>query len=258
MSICSAIPPPGTFPLTFTVNGFEPPELDGAPQAERSRFWSIVGVIAERVKQDELAQGIDRFGRKLKPVRVRRVKFRRSGRVVDGEPLMPHRGLSRTRRLLRYSVMTFGVVFYWAAGWAKILDHHRRGACLRRGGRIVGKLPVRDVFGISPAGIDRIKRESIRHFRAGTRPEKKIAGSMVDQGVGIEIPFDDTSKRLAKGQKPAKPIGQWGQEDFLAAGVNVVRMTAKARTVNTATSPSGMTGTGFSVKVNWGTFKFAK
>lgn len=258
MSTCSAIPPPGSFPLTFTVTGIEPPELDGASQAEVSRFWSIVGTIAERVKQDELAQGLDRHGRKLKPVRVRRVKFRRSGRVVDGEPLMPHRALSRTRRLLRYSVMPFGVVFWWANEWAKVLDYHRRGVCLRRGGRIVGKLPVRDVFGISPAGMARIKREATRHFRSRTRPEKKIARNMVESGVGIEIPMDDTSQRIAKGQKPAKPIGQWGKEDFLAAGVNVVRMTAKTRTVNTATSPTGMTGTSFSVKVNWGTFKFAK
>lgn len=259
MSTCDSVNPPGTFPLTFIVNGIEPPDVAEGPPWERSRFWSIVGIIAERVKQDELQRGLDRFGRKLRPVKVRRVKFRRSGRVVDGEPLMPHRGLSRTRRLLRYSVLTFGVVFYWANGWARILDYHRRGACLRRKGRIVGKLPVRDVFGISPAGIERIKAEADRHWRNGTMPEKKIAGNMVDQGLGIEVPMDDTTKRQAKGMPAAKPVAKWGKEDFLAAGVNVVRMEYQNRVVNTATSPTGMKGTGFSiVRDRSKQFRFAK
>lgn len=259
MSTCNAVPPPGTFPLTFMVSGIEPPDVADSPPDARSRYWSIVGRIAERVKQDELSKGLDRHGRKLRPVKVRRVKFRRSGRVVDGEPLMPHRGLSRTRRLLRYSVLSFGVVFFWANGWARILDYHRRGACLKRKGRIVGKLPVRDVFGISPAGMERIKAESAVHFRNGTMPEKKIAGNMVDQGLGIEIPMDDTSRQRAKGMPPAKPITQWGVEDFLAAGVNVVRMNYQNRVVNTATSPTGMKGTGFSiVRDRSKQFRFAK
>lgn len=259
MPTCSAVPPPGTFPLTFDVRGIEPPELADAPPWDRSRFWAIVAIIAERVKQDELQRGLDRHGRKLKPVRVRKVKFRRSGRVVDGEPLMPHRGLSRTRRLLRYLVTSVGVTFYWTNGWARVLDIHRRGACLKRNGRIVGKLPVRDVFGISPAGMARIRDEAVRHWRNGTMPEKKIAGNMTDQGLGIEVPMDDTSTRRAKGQPPAKPIAKWTKEDFLAAGVNVVRSEARARTKNTATSVPGTRGTGLRVfrKANeqW---KFAK
>lgn len=257
MSTCSAVPPPGTYPLTFLVSGIEPPEVSDAPPWERSRYWSIVGRIAERVKQDELAKGLDRHGRKLRPVKVRKVRFRRSGRVVDGEPLMPHRGLSRTRRLLRYSVLSFGVVMYWANGWARILDYHRRGACLKRKGRIVGKLPVRDVFGISPAGMERIKAEAAMHYRRGTMPEKKIAGNMADQGLGIEIPMDDTRKQRAKGMPPAKPIGQWTVEDFLAIGVRAQLSTAKVRVSNTATGVPGGTRTGIQIRVGAG-FRFAK
>ena len=259
MSTCDSVNPPGTFPLTFMVSGIEPPDVADSPPDARSRYWSIVGRIAERVKQDELSKGLDRHGRRLRPVKVRRVKFRRSGRVVDGEPLMPHRGLSRTRRLLRYSVMTFGVVFYWANGWAKILDYHRRGACLRRKGRIVGKLPVRDVFGISPAGIERIKAEADRHWRNGTMPEKKIAGNMVDQGLGIEVPMDDTRKQRAKGMPDAKTFTKWTAEDFLAQGVQAVRYESKNRVINTGTSPStgGRTGIFIGTSFNRG-FKFAK
>ena len=244
MSICSNVQPPGSLPLTFLISGIEPPELQDAPPDAKARFWRIAGIIAERVKQDELARGLDRHGRKLKPVRVRKIKFRRSGRVVDGEPLMPHRGLSRTRRLLRYTVTSIGVLFYWGNGWAKILDYHRRGACLKRKGKIIGKLPVRDVFGISPAGMERIRAEAEMHWRNGTMPDKKIAGEMADTGLGIELPFDDTATRRSKGQGKAKPIGQWDQFDFIAAGVNVVRSTATTRTVNTATGTKGLRDTG--------------
>lgn len=259
MSICDSVQPPGSLPLTFLVNGIEPPEIADAPPWDRTRFWSIVAVIAERVKQDELQRGLDRHGRKLKRVRVRKVKFRRSGRVVDGEPLMPHRGLSRTRRLLRYTVTTIGVLFWWGNGWARILDYHRRGACLKRNGKIIGKLPVRDVFGISPKGIERIKAEAAMHWRNGTMPEKKISGEMADTGLGIELPFDNTATRQAKGQGKAKPIGQWTQFDFLAAGVNVVRSNAQTRTVNTATGTKGLRDTGFEIGTTFKKgFKFAK
>lgn len=241
------------------VAGIAPQDVRESSPDVRSRFWSIVGVIAERVKQDELQRGLDRFGRKLKPVKIRKIKFARSGRIVDGEPLMPHRGLSRTRRLLRYTVTPNGVIFRWANDWGVILDYHRRGACLKRNGVVVGKLPVRDVFGISPAGIAKIKAEAERHWRNGTLPEKKIAGNMVDQGLGIELPMDRTPKPAKKGQPVAKPMKEWKIEDFIAAGVNAVRYDAKTRTVNTATSPVGKrTGIYIGTRFNRPGFKFAK
>ena len=153
------------------------------PPWDRSRYWSIVVIIAERVKQDELQRGLDRFGRKLRPVKVRKVKFRRSGRVVDGEPLMPHRGLSRTRRLLRYTVTSIGVLFFWGNGWARILDMHRRRGVPEAERQDRNKLPVRDVFGISPIGNGADQGRSGPSLRNGTMPEKKIAGNMADSGV---------------------------------------------------------------------------
>ena len=251
MATCSAVPPPGTYPLTFLVKDVEHPDYRDFNQAERARFWSIVGIIAERVKQDELQRGIDRHGRKLKPVRVRKVKFRRSGRIVDGEPLMPHRGLSRTRRLLQWTVTSIGVLFYWQNGWAKVLDYHRRGACLKRNGRIVGKLPKRDVFGISPAGMNRIRAESWRHWDNGTMPDRKIAGEMTDQGLGIELPADNTATKRVKGQGKAKPFDQWTVQDFLSAGVSAQLSTAKSRITNTATSVPGTKRTRIEIGVDW-------
>jgi len=258
MPTCTAVPPPGSYPLTFLIKGVEPDDLRTASEYEKRRFWEIVGIIAERVKQDELQKGLDRHGRKLRPVRYRKVRFRRSGRVIDGEPLMPHRGLSRTRRLLAWTVTSIGVLFYWQNGWAKILDYHRRGACLKRKGRIVGKLPVRDVFGISPAGMNTIRREAQRHWENGTMPERKIAGFMTDSGLGIELPADDTSTRRAKGQPMAKTFEKWTVEDFLAQGVRAQLSTAKTRTVNTATSIPGLQRTGIQIGVDLKKFRFAK
>lgn len=281
MAICRASEPPGSYPLTFLVNGIEPPEQEWkrASQADKVRYWSIAGIIAEKVKQDELQKGLDRHGRRLRPVRYRKVRFRRSGRVVDGEPLMPHRGLSRTRRLLQYTITSVGILFYWQSGWARILDMHRRGACLTRDGRIVGKLPKRDVFGISPAGIEKIRTQSLSYWRRGIMPDKKIHGSMQDTGLAIELPFDNTKpvdKPKAKplnapdflgagvkaaiqsAAKTAKPMSEWNESDFRNAGFKVIKSTAKTRDVNTATSSDGLKDTGFQIVTDWKKFKFAK
>ena len=259
MPDCTLVEPPGTFPLTFLVKGIEPSgrEWTDATAGEKRRFYEIAGIIAEKVKQSELQRGLDRNGNKLKPVRVRRVKFRRSGRKIDGEPLMPHRGLSRTRRLLKYAITSLGILFYWQNGWAKILDMHRRGACLRRNGRIVGKLPKRDVFGISPAGIDQIRREALNHWRRGTMPKKKISPITEGEGLGIELPFDSGTNQ--KTGKPIKPVEKMGVEDFLAMGISVMRNDAKSRIKNTPTGSAGLKDTGFVIYRNpnkpW---KFAK
>lgn len=248
--ICAS-EPPGTYPLTFLVKGIEPDgyEWESALPSEKKRFWEIAGIIAEKVKQKELQQGLDRHGRKLRPVKYRKVKFRRSGRIVDGEPLMPHRALARTRRLLKYTITSIGVLFYWQNGWAKILDYHRRGACLKRNGRIVGKLPVRDVFGISPTGIKEIQREAISHWRRGTMPKKKIDPIMSDEGLSIELPMDSGTDKQT-GEK-IKPLTEWSAEDFLAAGVKVTRFEGQNRTVNTATGTPGLMRTGMRVQVDW-------
>jgi hypothetical protein len=280
MPDCTIVEPPGTYPLTFLVKGVEPTgrEWTLASQADKARFWAIAGTIAERVKQAELQRGIDRFGRKLAPVKYRKVKFRRSGRKVDGEPLMPHRALSRTRRLLKYTITSIGILFYWQNGWARILDMHRRGACIKRNGVIVGKLPKRDVFGISPAGIEQIRSEALRHWRRETMPEKKIDPILEGYELAIELPFDSTPDdtpvapprrrvittpeiKPAPQPKPAKvkvkPVEQWDVTDFLASGISVMRNDATTRVKNKS-GQSGMRDTGLVITKRAGNFKFAK
>ena len=272
--ICNA-EPPGSHPLTFLINGIEPTgqEWSRASKDDKKRFWTIAGTIAEKVKQEELQRGLDRFGHKLRPVRFRKVRFRRSGKIVDGEPLMPHRGLSRTRRLLKFSITSVGVLFYWQSGWAKILDMHRRGACIMRGGRVVGKLPARDVFGISPAGRDKIRRESISMWRRDQMPEPMLNGAMSPRGgLSIELPFDSMPiapprpRRAKQVNQPveepikpkAKPIEQWGVTDFLGAGISVMRNMSTSRIKNTATGTPGLKDTRMVITKRVAGFKFAK
>lgn len=189
------------------------------------------------VKQRELQRGLDFAGRPLRPVRTRKLRYQ-SGATLDGKPLMPHRALSRTRRLLRYLVQPTQVLFYWAAGWGKILDYHRRGAVIKRKGKAVGRLPVRNVFGISPAGQREIAERAARDWKQGVKPEVQRDPIMQPTGTGIEIPVD-----------PGQGNRRYTQADFLAMGVQTVRSRGGTYVTNTATG--GGTSLGFQIKINW-------
>lgn len=237
MALCRSVLPPGSQPLTFTVTGIEPTNHPmWQKPIERQRFWTVAGAIAMEVKQRELTAGLDHAGKPLKPVKPRRLRYQ-SGKRLDGAPLMPHRALSRTRRLLRYIVQATQIVFYWEAGWAKILDYHRRGAVLKRRGKCVGRLPVRNVFGISPKGRKEIAERAKTAWIAGLPPERPIDPIMSPRGVSIELPRDKT-----------RPLTQ---ADFLAMGVKTVVSTAQTRTINTGTQTPGARRTGLRVKVSW-------
>lgn len=239
--LCRSVLPPGSMPLTFRVDGIEPKD-DAWAQAtpeEKRLFWRNAGVIAMEVKQRELTAGLDYAGRKLRAVQPRRLRYK-SGRPLDGEPLMPHRAMSRTRMLLRYMVQATGIVFYWANGWAKILDYHRRGAVLKRHGRCVGRLPVRNVFGISPKGKQEIARRAAAAWRAGqTVKPSSIHPLMPPGGVSVSVPFDPAAKRPTT------------VEDFLSLGIKVTKSRATHREVNTATGIKGAKTPDVRLKLDW-------
>lgn len=232
---------PGSLPLSFLVKDVEPkddPRWILASSTDRQRFWTLVGSIAQEVKQRELTAGLDYAGRKLRPVRLRKLKYR-SGRILDGEPLMPHRALSRTRRLLRYIVNRSQVTFYWAMDWGRILDYHRRGAVIVRGGKPVGRLPVRNVFGISPQGRKEISQRATQLWLSGLSHKQAPHPLMPQQGLSVSIPFDPAMRR-------PKTV-----EDWLALGVNAVRSNSKTRTINPATGIPGVKSSGINIRVDW-------
>ncbi|CAB5206966.1 hypothetical protein UFOVP184_2 [uncultured Caudovirales phage] len=241
--ICKSVVAPGKLPLTFTPDIDTPPELERATPERRKEFWRSAARIAMEVKQRELSQGLDYAGRKLRPVKPRKLKYQ-SGHRLDGDPLMPHRAMSRTRRLLRTLTMGVKVTFYWARGWGKIVDYHRRGAAIMRGGKCVGRLPVRNVFGISQKGRDEISRRAAEAWRAGKPAEKPVHQIMSPTGLSVQLPMDPVLKP-EPGKQPT--MDQW-----LAMGVKVTKSKAKVRDVNADTGISGFASPGVRLQLDWG------
>ncbi len=148
--------PPPSGPTSIKVSGIEPPDATWkqAPESERRAFWQRAGEIAVDVKRKSLARGLDRFGRRLKPIKARRPDG------AKGPPLTPHAAGSRTRRLLAFAVAKAHLTLYWRSGWGKILGYHAEGA---------GHLPVRDVIGLSKADERTIRDRAWTWWRARQR-----------------------------------------------------------------------------------------
>lgn len=245
LMICKSVLPPGSLPLNFKLDGIEPandPLWARASAESRKRFWKLAGRVAMEVKQRELDQGLDFAGRKLKPLRTKRKLKYKSGRRLDGDPLMPHRALSRTRRLLRYITHARSITFYWAMDWGRILDYHRRGAMIVRAGKCVGRLPVRNVFGISPKGRQEIARRALALWHAG-QEYRQTHFLMDPDGMAIRLPMDPGQKK-----PPAKPKTV---KDHAAMGLNVQKVNVTHRTVNAETGIPGVKTPDVRLIVNW-------
>jgi hypothetical protein len=144
-------------------------EWEFSPPSLRLRYWKQVGELAAKAKDAELAAGLDRQGRPLIPIaqstRVRRLDPNYSPMGIadpDAPPLTPVYDASRTRSLLRWKAYQDGVAFYWAYdghtgdSWGVILGYHRQGVHGR----------VRDVIGLSPNAIRRVKRQALAWWEA--------------------------------------------------------------------------------------------
>lgn len=117
-------------------------------------FFKVVVALGLEVKDKELAAGLDAHGVPLHAISQYTREHRKSAMGPadpNAPPLTPAYGLSRTRSLLdgRAHVKEGYALFFWRKDavtgkhWGQILGYHRAGK---------GKLPVRDVIGLSPAG----------------------------------------------------------------------------------------------------------
>ena len=152
----------------------------------RLRFYQEVGRLAAAVKDRELARGIDKDGRRLTPISAatrearKRWDYSPMG-IADPKapPLTPVYAESRTRSLLRWKAYADRVVFFWAYDihterpWGEILDYHRRGGA---------HLPVRDVVGISPKGIEEIRRQALKWWASKDRLRELTASPAEARG----------------------------------------------------------------------------
>jgi hypothetical protein len=150
------------------------PAWEAARPAARRAYGPILAAELARVKQGELAAGLDHAGRRLKAIRPRTWEqrariYRFSPGGWQGPPLMPQSEYSRTRRLLRVRAAGALVVGDWPR-WGRILGYHARGE--------VKGAPVRDVVGVSARG----RRAAIRlaadrwHREVGNWPDPIVTG----------------------------------------------------------------------------------
>lgn len=128
-----------------------------ARDADRRLYFRMLAKEVAQQKDAELAAGLDWQGQPLKPIRPRtwaerKRKFER-GEYVNwtGPPLTPQYETSRTRRLLQVAATKDRIVGYWSRRWGRILRYHCQGA---------GRLPVRDVCGLTHAGWQEARRKA--------------------------------------------------------------------------------------------------
>lgn len=191
---------------SFILKGFEPAGVRKASAQERRLFWQAVAAYVVELKAAELEAGLDRNGEELVALKPRTIKYRRSAMGPadpNAPPLQPAHGLSRTRSLFTVEVSPSanGLVCFWAfdsrtgASWGEILDHHRKGS---------GALPIRDVFGLSPQSMARLKQRASDWWRG------------YELGLGVNIqptPIPMPSPIGGGGGPPGwKPRGSgWGR-----------------------------------------------
>jgi hypothetical protein len=160
---------------SIKITGIAPPELSSLAEPLRRQFWSLVAPIALKVKDAELAAGLDAQGDPLKPISAATRKNRRSAMTPSGKgdpaapPLMPAYQKSRVRSLLAGRAFATHAELYWrydpftGASFEVILNYQRAMG--------------RDVFGVSEEGMARIKALSLaawtRWKKSGLAPTEK-------------------------------------------------------------------------------------
>lgn len=156
---------------SYKIRGIAPPGLAEQPPAIRKMYWQWVVDYGLKRKDKELAAGLDKDGKPLRPITAQTRKYRRSAMTPSGKgspsapPLMSAYQLSRTRSLLAGRALTTHAEFYWrfdaftGDSWGAVLAFQAASG--------------RDVFGLSPAGVAWVKAQALRRweaYRAGIRP----------------------------------------------------------------------------------------
>lgn len=140
------------------------PGWKSAPEAKRGALLTYLKTHAKAIKDSELRRGIDRHGKRLKKVKPES----REGKYLpseNGPPLTPRREGSRIRTQLDASEGKAHITLWWKKGFGRIVAYHARGA---------GRLPVRDVVGLTPAGLERL-RGIARTWWAGQDQPAKVS-----------------------------------------------------------------------------------
>lgn len=140
-----------------------PPGWQAATEEERRAYRERWRELVKDAKDRELSRGLDRFGAALAPLAASTRKHRRSAMGQadpTAPPLTPARGASRTRSLFMARIVGDAIECYWSSyqgqHWGRVLRYHAQGA---------GRLPMRDVIGLSPESVREVSRTALAAWR---------------------------------------------------------------------------------------------
>lgn len=237
----------------FRIAGLEPtsdPAWHVAGDAAHRAFWkAVVGFVLVE-KDSELAGGYDRFGRRMKRIREStRKKGRWRSHTGEGDPnaapLDPARALSRTRSLFTGRAHADHAEFFWkfdevsGKPWGVVLGYHRAGNPSRN-------LPVRDVIGLSPVSLRRVKAKADEwwaNYRAG-RAHGYLAGEatlVIPPPSGrpkIERPVPPRPAAGARFDIEHFTFGVGGSEDQTKKAIAEGRFSGFSKLTKPPTAPS--------------------
>lgn len=160
----------------LTGSDFEPGglEWDLATPSQRRGYWSHVAVLARDAKFTELNRGVDVTGAKM-PGRLHPRDDHATGRV-----LIPHWSDSRFETQLRWAGGDDGAVLWWKAPWARIVIYHAEGIPTKSG------LVVRDVIGLAPESVDRV-RDRARRWWTGQVSSGRLGEGRLETTVSSAV-----------------------------------------------------------------------
>jgi hypothetical protein len=174
----------------FRVEGIEParsPAWKTAGESVRRAFWRAVVGYTLAAKDLSLARGEDRAGAELTPIAASTRKRRRSAlgpADPDAPPLTPARAKSRTRALLAGRAFADHAEFFWrkdpitGKSWGVILGYHRKGG---------EHLPVRDVIGLAPEDLAKVRKQARRWWDIHRPPVDRIREAELAVGVRFAV-----------------------------------------------------------------------
>lgn len=178
------------FAYSLTVGQVGPvhdPDYLRASSAVKAEVKRWIVVYGLKEKDRDLAAGLDKEGKPLRPIALATRAHRESAMGPadpNAPPLMPAYAVSRTRLLLEGEPTSKGAHFWWGYDphtgdeWGKILDYHRRGIG-------VGHRIKRDVIGLSPDAVARVREQVLKRWKAWKR-------------AGLRLGWQPRPKPLAK------------------------------------------------------------
>jgi hypothetical protein len=159
----------------------------------------------------QLAMGLDKDGVHMRALSPATLRHRRSAVGPADKfapPLTPAHELSRTRSLLGARIEGSSIRVYWrfdhisGKRWGRILDYHRQGST---------RLPVRNVFGLSPESRRHVLQEAHFWWLGFSRglpvrsPRRRTTGAPARPSVAVQPAYQPKPQNaLLHGSQPSK------------------------------------------------------